>query len=269
MSSSTDITGKRKGTKPPPLRKKKKPKPKPVARKPKPKPKPTPVAYEGRPAWDVRTEVLDIDRKLDRKIHKLNTKQDVLRKEVYRQGKIVSDLQNTLDSADLSTGLRAELRKELQKANKRWAAVNKEYYVLMDAKEVATLEARAATRSITQVENGSNINFKKTSKFEPHRNKSIKDGVNDFQDYVLDGLIPDTAEIGFRKGGRARAHYWENEVFLRTGANKNTVAHELGHWLEDVNPGIREDASGRGRGIGHYEQRDRGRLCGQRNHLDR
>jgi hypothetical protein len=83
----------------------------------------------------------------------------------------------------------------------------------------------------------SSLKFNNKSKFD---NKAFGDGVESFDRFFAEDLSQHTILI--KKGKGTREFYDPNDKSLNLGprSKASTVAHELGHWYEDIKPGVHD-----------------------------
>lgn len=123
-------------------------------------------------------------------------------------------------------------------ANDQFKALTDQHEKLV--KERARLEGRKLElmRNALRVNTPSKFEVHKAGKFDPSRNRIIDDGAKEFAE-LIGRPLPQSARIVFKKGGRGRAHYnLKGEISVTTASTTRTIAHELGHWLEDLDPAI-------------------------------
>jgi hypothetical protein len=86
------------------------------------------------------------------------------------------------------------------------------------------------------VQNPAKFEAKIAGKFDGKRKSSIDEGVGFFKN-IVGRQLPDNASVNIKPGGRGRSNYdQKGNINFATGRTAKTVIHELGHWLEDIDP---------------------------------
>lgn len=108
----------------------------------------------------------------------------------------------------------------------------------------ARYEQTLETRHSLRADNYSDVRVEGRNRFGKgdRRGAAIDDGVEGFTRLVDKSVVPDGAAANFKKAGRGRASAWQNDINMTTSTGPKTVVHELGHWLENNNPAVRDAA---------------------------
>jgi len=107
-------------------------------------------------------------------------------------------------------------------------------------------------REVLYVKKPAQIKTKFEGTFDKTRRAAYKDGAEEFSKMVGTGTI-DGRTVGIKPRGKGRAFYDLNgSVVLGKGDGQRTAIHELGHWLEDMDPRVHQKA------LEFYDRRTKG-----------
>jgi hypothetical protein len=124
------------------------------------------------------------------------------------------------------------------------------------AQKYMNLEAKARTQlrdieneqrqrirqDILYVETPAKFSHRFITNFKARRKAGYQEGLEEFAKLVGTGTL-DGKSVGVRGGGQGRSFYsLKNEIAMGTHAGVKTTIHELGHWLEGVDPDIHRKA---------------------------
>jgi hypothetical protein len=98
-------------------------------------------------------------------------------------------------------------------------------------------------RELLYVDSPSSFDVDLKSKFtgSDPRTAALNNGIDEFKNLVGSNVVPSDSVLQVRKGGRGRSSMGKI-MNLTTTARERTVIHEMGHWLEDINPEIHDKA---------------------------
>lgn len=105
------------------------------------------------------------------------------------------------------------------------------------------LEARnAAARALLYVDDPASFRVAFGSKLDEKRRSAIERGLDEFRRLVSADVLSTDKTLTVKAGGGGRSHYpWGSDtIAIATAGRSTTTVHELGHWLEEVNPGLHD-----------------------------
>jgi hypothetical protein len=99
-------------------------------------------------------------------------------------------------------------------------------------------------RSVLYVDNPASVRLDVSKRVASEVSKVWNNGAETFGRFVDKSLIPDSMTVKAKSIKSARAFYSPDvkAVNLSAKSGQRTVVHELGHWLEDINPDVHRKA---------------------------
>ncbi|MEM7345913.1 MAG: minor capsid protein [Chloroflexota bacterium] len=161
--------------------------------------------------------------------------------------------------ADLTQGNDIATQLERAKETLRNAYKNKDYdniHQYIDEKNALQVKLTAFNEKVRQevlyVDNPVKINADFQSRFKKDRKKAYQAGLDEFARLIGRSSL-EGQTVGVKAGGRGRSYYDQRgTIHMSTTSGPRVVIHELGHWLEDVDPEVHEKA------LAFYDRRTQG-----------
>jgi SPP1 gp7 family putative phage head morphogenesis protein len=192
---------------------------------------PTPAPKETLTPEKARARISDIESTYRKEHDDVTKRVETLSTDLIKAFQKVSDIHKTSGYGTYPEIEAAKAERDRLDAERKLA--------VKQANALREKRTEEALRAISQTP--AKFNMALVSKFPDSQAVAIRTATQTVRDFIGEGLF-DSLTLEARKIRGNRSYYLGGSIHLSKHATKNVVAHEIGHWLEDVDKDLNAKA---------------------------
>jgi len=231
--------------KPEPEKKKPAPKKTPAKKKKTAQPEETTAPRPKLTAAEARAQIAEVHARREAGYQELSVEYDQACKKAEMSSQAHWDLHQRKYGGDRSKWTKEE-EAQLQSLYDEWLKDTEEIKGILQRRAQYGTQTAKELRSVLAVQNPAKLTMITAGKPKKDTRATWEAGVDGFSQLVDDSLITagSSSKPVFKSTRQQRSYFdpVDSTVNMYSKSGRATVVHELGHWLEEVNPAIRSKA---------------------------